>query len=39
MLNIFEINECVIQSKVLINEYCNIPKFYDSLKVVVIMQK
>ena len=37
--NRFEINECGIKSKVLINIYCNIQKFYDSLNIVVIMQK
>ena len=37
--NSFEINEYGIKSKVLINVYCNIPKFYDSLNIVVIMQK
>ena len=35
----FEINEFGTKSKVLINVYCNIPKFYDSLNIVVIMQK
>ena len=35
----FDIHEFVTKSKVLINVYCNIPKFYDSLNIVVIVQK
>ena len=35
----FKINEFGTKYKVLINVYCNIPKFFDSLNIVVIMQK
>ena len=28
-----------LKSKVLMNVYCNIPKLYDSLNIVVFMQK